>query len=164
MLVRLLITTLSCWLTTFATSQCSFTLSFTMSGTDGKTETESYKSTKAFQDTFHRFQFTNPKMGKTFWATDLPKCHVDPTIVYIAKHPFLKACLEEYSYNQVADKAFEDKACAALEHHLQSYSIWCCVPTIQLDQMAGASLQGWMMLLNGKGFGRASMDMFFPKV
>ncbi|KIM87828.1 hypothetical protein PILCRDRAFT_3562 [Piloderma croceum F 1598] len=99
-----------------------------MPGADGDIETESYVSAKAFRDTFHGFRFTNPKTGITFGAADLPKNHVDPTTIYIAKHPFLKAQLKESSYNQVVDKAFEGEACAAIEHHLQSHSIWCRAP------------------------------------
>jgi hypothetical protein len=131
MSVRLLGATLSRRFTTSVTSSQRFTLSFTMPGADGDIETESYPSAKAFRDTFHGFRFTNPKTGMTLPAADLPKNHVDPTVVYIAKNPFLKARLEEYSYNQVADKAFEDnsKACAAIEHHLQSHSIWRRAPS-----------------------------------
>jgi hypothetical protein len=98
-----------------------------MSKAGSTTETETYMSTKSFQDTFHRFQFTNPKMGNTFQAADLLEQHVDPTIVYIAKHPFLTVHLEGYS-TQITNAAFEDKACVALECHLQSHSIWCHIP------------------------------------
>ena len=46
------------------------------------------------------FLFTNPETNKTFVVTSLPD-HIDPTVTYIAKHPFLTAQLEGYSHNQV---------------------------------------------------------------
>lgn len=49
---------------------------------------------------FTGFLFTNPETNKTFAATSLPD-HIDPTVTYIAKHPFLAARLEGYSHNQV---------------------------------------------------------------
>jgi hypothetical protein len=127
MSVRLLGTTmtLSRRFTTSATSQRSFTLSYTMPGAGGTTETEIYPSAKFFRDTFHGVRFTNPKTGITVRAADLD---VDPTVVYVAKHPFLAVRLEESSHTHIADKAFEGKACAALERHLQSRSIRRRIP------------------------------------
>jgi len=75
------------------------------------------------------FDLPIPKPASHFEPqTCLNIYHVDPRVVYIAKHPFLTARLEEYSHNQIADKAFEDKACTALEHHLQSRSIQRRIP------------------------------------
>ena len=55
--------------------------------------------------------------------------HVDPTITYIAEHPLFAAQLEGYAHNQVFDKAFEDRACNALEQFLKkSVIINRCVP------------------------------------
>src|SRR6266436_3264120 len=86
--------------TTSVTSQRSFTLSYTMPGAGSTTETETYTSAKSFKETFHGFRFTNPKTGITFRAAELIKQHVDPTVIYIAKHPFLTVRLEEFSHTQ----------------------------------------------------------------
>lgn len=128
MLVRLAGTTLSRQLRTSAISKRHrgpLTLSFVIAGT---TETETYAFAKYFRNAFQGFRFTNPKTGNTFVAADLPKYHTDSSVVYIAKHPLLPARLDEYSHHEVTDevrdKAFESRACRALEHHLQLRSVW----------------------------------------
>jgi len=123
MFIRLLGTTLSRQLTTSAVSQRSFTFSYTIDGTRGETQTKIFASPKFFRNTFHGYRFTNPQTGHTYSAADLLD-HADSNVVYIAKHPFLTARLDEYSHNQIADKAFEDRAYRALEDHLQTYSVW----------------------------------------
>jgi hypothetical protein len=131
MLVRLARTTLSRQLTTSATSKRHrgpLTLSFVIAGTRGHTETETYASAKYFRNAFQGYRFTNPKTGNTFVAADLPKHYTDSSVVYIAEHPFFTArrhpSLDGYSHNEVTDKAFENRACRALEHHLQLRSVW----------------------------------------
>jgi hypothetical protein len=132
--------------TTSATFQRSFTISFTMPGTGGNAETETYESAKSFRETFHGFRFTNPQTSKTYRAAELPAYHTDPTVVYIAKHPFLTTRLEEHSHTQMADKAFEDNACAALEHHLQSRSVQRRIP----DNFSRPGSWRYLTLAGGK--------------
>jgi len=72
----------------------------------------------------HSLDFGSP----TISASCLPE-HVDPTVIYIARHPFLTARLEDYSHNQISDKVFEGKACKALERHLnKSFAIRRRIP------------------------------------
>jgi hypothetical protein len=61
-------------------------------------------------------------MGET-WVS-----YTDPTVVYTAKHPFLTTRLEVHSHTQISDKAFENNACTALEHHLRSRSLQRHIP------------------------------------
>jgi len=127
------------------------------------TEAETYTSIKSFKETFHGFRFTNPKMGIMFRAAKLIEHHVDPTVIYIAKHPFLTVHLEEFSHTQITDKAFEDKACMVLEQHHFS-PIPCSTVSLNnpLNVAAGAALQEQMViLLSGKEFGKALKDTFF---
>jgi hypothetical protein len=138
--------TLSRRLSTSAISQRSFTLSFKIAGSNNETETETYNSAKEFQEIFHGFRFTNPKTGRTFKPLSLPEQHEDPAVVYIAKHPFLVAHLENYDHNQFTDRAFEVKSCAALEQHLQPHSIRRRVPNVNPNR-EGA----WRFLTTDKG-------------
>ena len=129
LLVRPMGLTLSCQLlTTSATSQWrqrSFMLSFVIAGTRGGTETETYTDAESFGDAFQGFRFTNPQ------TADLPKYHMDSSVVYIAKHPLLTARFDKWSPNEVTDKVFVNKACMALEHHRQPCSVWRCVPNVR---------------------------------
>ena len=125
---RLLGTALSRRFTTSAVSHRYFTVSYIIAGTDNEEHTETYASSKNFQKSFSGFRFTNPKTGLTFNPEDLQEQHIDPTVVYIAKHPFFKARMEDYSHSQISDNAFEDKACAALERHLQPRLIHRRIP------------------------------------
>jgi len=124
MFIRLLGTTLSRQFTTSAVSQRSFTISYIIAGTRGEIQTETYSSPKFFRNTFHGYHFTNPKTGYTYTPADLVNEHKDSTVVYIAKSAFFTVRLDEYNHNQVADKAFKDRACRALEDHLQTHSVW----------------------------------------
>lgn len=106
----------------------SFTLSYVIPGKGNQVETETFLSAKSFRDAFPGFRFTNPKTRVTLSASCLPN-HIDPSVIYTAKHPFLAAQLEDYSYNQISDKAFEDRACKALEHHLiKSFAVHRRIP------------------------------------
>ena len=77
---------------------------------------------------------------------NIPAYHTDPTVVYTAKHPFLTTRLEEHSHTQIADKAFEDNACAALEHHLQSRSVQRRIP----DNFSRPGSWRYLTLAGGK--------------
>jgi len=44
--------------------------------------------------------------------------HLDSTVIY-AIHPFISAWQDEATHHQIFDKAFEDRACKALERHLE---------------------------------------------
>ena len=100
------------------------TLSYIISGSDKGVKTATYESLKSFRDAFSGFQFTNPKTKFTFPPSHLLN-HLDPDVVYVAEHPFLTARLpvEEYDYTHISDKAFEQKACSALERHLNNRHI-----------------------------------------
>jgi len=104
---------------TSAASKKSFTLSFIIPDFNKSDEivTETYSSAKDFRDSFPGFRFTNPNTHRTFPPSTLPGV-VDPTVVYIAKHPYLTARIQDKSHTQISDKVFEDKACKALERHL----------------------------------------------
>lgn len=99
-----------------------FTLSYIISGSDKGVKTATYESLKSFREAFSGFQFTNPKTKFTFPPSHLLN-HLDPDVVYIAEHPFLTARLEEYNHSQISDKASEQKACSALERHLNNKHI-----------------------------------------
>ena len=64
-----------------------------------KVKTYTFVSIKDFRliDWFSVHKFWDKQK---FAATSLPD-HIDPTVTYIAKHPFLTARLEGYSHNQV---------------------------------------------------------------
>jgi hypothetical protein len=99
----------------------------------------------------------NPKTGYTFKPEHLPAQHIDPTVVYIARHPFLVACMGNFNHNQVSDKTFEDKACTALEQHLQPRSIQRRTPDYNLER-EGA----WRILTGDKG-GRHQVGRYLGK-
>jgi hypothetical protein len=94
----------------------NFTLSYTMLGSK-EVETETYVTVKEFREAYAGFRFKNPKTGTTHTSVGAPTW-IDPTITYLAKHPFLTTPIEEHSHSQISDKAYEDKACKALERHL----------------------------------------------
>jgi hypothetical protein len=98
-----------------------FTLSYIISGNDKGVKTATYESLKSFREAFSGFQFTNPRTKFTFPPSHLLN-HLEPDVVYIAEHPFLTARsgLEEYNHTQISDKALEQKACSALERHLNN--------------------------------------------
>jgi hypothetical protein len=105
MLAKVLGMTLYCQFGTSAASKMSFTLSFIPDINKGdEIVTETYSSTKDFHDLFPRFWFTNPNTDQTFAPSTLPGV-VDPTIIYIVKHPYLTAQLEDKSHTQISDKA-----------------------------------------------------------
>jgi hypothetical protein len=116
MLAKVLGTTVYRQFGTSATSKKSFTLSFIISDINKSDDivTETYSSARDFRDSFPGFRFTNPNTDRTFAPSTLPGV-VDPTVVYIAKHPCLTPRLQD---TQISDKVFEDKACKALEHYL----------------------------------------------
>jgi hypothetical protein len=118
MLVKALGTKLYRQFGTSATCNRSFTLSYIIPDKSNQVKTRTFVSAKDFRASFPGFTFTNPKNNETFAAAFLPH-HVNPTVTYIAEHPFLPARLEGYSHNQISDKAFEDKACNALERYLK---------------------------------------------
>ena len=118
MLVKALGTTLYRQFGTSAICNRSFTLSYIIPDKSNQVKTYTFVSAKDFWISFSGFLFTNPKTEKTSIAASLPD-HVDPTVTYIAEHPFLTARQEDYSYNQISDKAFEDRACKALERYLK---------------------------------------------
>jgi hypothetical protein len=103
---------------TTATSLKPFTISFIIPDGRNQLETETYSSGKEFRLAFPGFRFVDPKTNVAISATSIPD-KVDPTVTYLAKHPFFVAPLEGYSHQQVSDKAFEEKSCAALEYHLR---------------------------------------------
>jgi hypothetical protein len=117
MLVKALGTTIRRQLATSAASNRPLTLSFIISGGGDQVQTESFVSASEFRKAFSGFRFTNPKTNNTHPVDALPN-HIDPSVVYVAKHPFLEAWLDDFSHNQISDKVFEDKACNALDRHL----------------------------------------------
>jgi hypothetical protein len=56
--------------------------------------------------------FTNPKTNKSFAAAHLP--YIEPTVTHITEHPLFTTQLKGYSYNQILDKTFENKACTGM--------------------------------------------------
>ena len=93
-------------------------LSYIIPGHGDKVEKETFVSAKDLGYCFPGFRFTDPRTNNTFSARSLPH-HFDPSIIYIAKHPFFTTRVGDYSHNQISDKAFENKALNALEHHLK---------------------------------------------
>jgi len=117
MLVKALGTTLYRQFGTSAICNRSFTLSYIIPDKSNQVKTCTFVSAKDFRASFSGFLFTNPKTEKTFAAASLPD-HVDPTVTYIAEHPLFTARQEGYNH-QISDKAFEDRACNALERYLK---------------------------------------------
>ena len=107
---------------TSAISQRHTTLSFRIAGSGGEIFTKTYTSKKDFQLASYGANFTNPKTGFTYPASELLNQHRDPSVVYIARHPLLPARSEDYDLTQITDKAFEDEACRALEIYFQLHS------------------------------------------
>lgn len=95
-----------------------FTVSFIIPGSSDQVETETFLRPKDFRDSFPGFRFINPKTTKAYTTTTLPE-HVDPTIIYIAKHPLL-ARLKDYRHSQISDKAFEDKVSKTFRYYLSA--------------------------------------------
>jgi hypothetical protein len=144
MLVKALGTALFRQFGTSAICNRFFTLSYIIPDKSNQVKTYTFVSVKDFRSSFAGFLFTNPKTDKTFTATSLPD-HVDPTVTYIAEHPFLTAQQEGYSHNQISDKAFEDRACKALECYLKkSLAISRHVPENPTRQ------GGWRFLTGAK--------------
>jgi hypothetical protein len=125
--VKVLGTTLYHQFGTTGACNTSFTSSYIILGSN-QVITENYLSAKAFWDSFPGFWFTNPNTNKTDSLSTLPNI-VDFTIMYMAKHLYFTAQLEDYSHDQISDKALEDKACNALECYLNgSLVIHCDTP------------------------------------
>jgi hypothetical protein len=103
MLVKALGTTLYRQFGTSAICNRSFTLSYIIPDKSNQVKTYTFVSAKYFRVSFSGFLFTNPKTDKTFAAASLPD-HVDPTITYIAEHPFLTTRQEGYNHNQTSDR------------------------------------------------------------
>ena len=124
---------------TSATLEKSFTLSFIISDINqrDKIVTKTFLSAKDFCDFFPGFWFINPNTKQTFALSTLPSV-VDPTVVYIVKHLCLTTWLQD---SQISDKVIEDKACKALECHLnKTFIISCCRPDND------KRLDGWQIL------------------
>jgi len=140
---------------TSAILQRSTTISYRIAGPGNEIFTETYESGKHFQRTFKGFRFTNPQTGVTYPASDLLDRHTDPSLVYVARHPFLAARLENYSHTQITDKAFEDKACRALENYFGLHS----QGTVRYNNPKRAD--GWRVL-TGDESSPAHSAMSFP--
>jgi hypothetical protein len=114
-------------LATSASSCKSFKFTFVLRDKLNEVNSIKFETVEVFNDTFRGFYFMDPNTCKMYSYKALPKI-VDPAVVYIADHPFLTTRLEERSHNQITDKAFEEKACQALEHHLKHMGITRRVP------------------------------------
>ena len=131
---------------TSAISGRSFTISFKIAGTKPEIHTETFASPKRFQEMFQGFRFMHPNTGFTCKPEHLLEKHTDPSVIYIAKHPFLVARMEEIDHNQISDKAFEDKACAALERRLLPIK-----PERRLSDINFNRSGAWRILSDDKG-------------
>jgi hypothetical protein len=96
-----------------AACNTSFTLSYIILGSN-QVITENFSSAKAFRDSFHGFRFTNPTSTKRMHRP-LYLILLIPLSCTRQKNTFLTVQPEDYSHNQISDKAFEDKPRNVLE-------------------------------------------------
>ncbi|KAF9509913.1 hypothetical protein BS47DRAFT_1396440 [Hydnum rufescens UP504] len=85
--------------------------------------TTTFHTLQTFQSYFRGWIFMNPVTNVAISPAEMTHSTIDSTIVYLAKYPLYSAREQGALHHQISDKAFEERAIKAIEHHLLLHGI-----------------------------------------